>query len=80
MIRVPGRSLSCTPKSPGVRRAVHKGRTVICTPDMPDSPFLGWEDDGPNQAHLRSLRVTVAGAGDQGSSGTWSGEPRTIGA
>jgi hypothetical protein len=55
VISVPARSLSRILKSPGVRRAVHTGRTVICSPCAPDSRF-SVARPSPQQAHLRSLR------------------------
>ena len=73
VISVPAHSLSHTLKSPGVRRAVHTGRTVIFTPYAPDSPFSVGQAMGRNKLIYALSQVTVAVAADKGSGGTWSG-------
>ena len=71
VISIPANSLSRTLKSPGVRRAVHTGRTVICLPYAPDSPFSVGKAMGRNKLIYALSDVTVAVAADMGSSGTW---------
>ena len=39
VVGIPAHSLIRTLRSPDVRRAVHGGRTVMCTPYAPNSPF-----------------------------------------
>lgn len=73
VISVPAHSLSRTLKSPGVRRAVHDGRTVICTPYAPESPSSVGQAMGRNKLIYALSQVTVAVAADQGTGGTWSG-------
>ena len=76
VIGVPADSLSHALKSPGVRGAVHEGRTVICTPYAPDSPFSVGKAMGRNKLIYALSEVTVAVAADKGSGGTWSGARR----
>ncbi len=73
VIGVPANSLARTLKSPGVRRAVYDGRTVMCTPYAPDSGFSVGKAMGRNKLIYALSDVTVAVAADQGSGGTWSG-------
>ncbi len=70
VIGVPAHSLSRTLRSPGVRRAVHDDRTVICTPHAPDSPFSVGKAMGRNKLIYALSDVTVAVAADKGSGGT----------
>lgn len=78
VIGVPARPLCRTLESPGVRRAVHEGRTVICTPYAPDSPFSVGKAMGRNKLIYALSDVTVAVAADLGSGGTWSGATEAI--
>ncbi|MCY4370289.1 MAG: DNA-processing protein DprA [bacterium] len=73
VIGSPAHSLSRTLRSPGVRRAVYEGRTVICTPYAPDSGFSVGKAMGRNKLIYALSDVTVAVAADKGSGGTWSG-------
>ena len=73
VISLPAHSLSHTLKSSGVRQAVHTGRTVICSPYAPDSPFSIGQAMGRNKLIYALSEVTVAVAADKGSGGTWSG-------
>lgn len=73
VVSVPAHSLSKTLKSPGLRRAVHTGRTVVCSPYAPDSPFSVGQAMGRNKLIYALSDVTVAVAADKGSGGTWSG-------
>lgn len=73
VIGVPAHSLSRIVKSPGVRRAVYEGRTVMCTPYAPDSGFSVGKAMGRNKLIYALSDVTVAVAADKGSGGTWSG-------
>ena len=78
VIGVPAHSLSQALRSPGVRRAVHDGRTVICTPYAPDSPFSVGKAMGRNKLIYALSDVTVAVAADKGSGGTWSGATEAV--
>ena len=73
VIGIPAHSFSQTLRSPGVRRAVHDGQTVICTPYAPSSPFSVGKAMGRNKLIYALSDMTVAVASDKGSGGTWSG-------
>ena len=73
VVGIPAHSLIRTLRSPDVRRAVHGGRTVMCTPYAPDSPFTVGKAMGRNKLIYALSQVTVAVAADAGSGGTWSG-------
>lgn len=78
VIGVPADSLSRALRSSGVRRAIHDGRTVICTPYAPDSPFSVGNAMGRNKLIYALSDVAVAVAADKGSGGTWSGATEAI--
>ena len=78
VISIPAHSLSRTLKPPSVRRAVHTGRTVICSPYAPDSPFSVGQAMGRNKLIYALSDVTVAVAADKGSGGTWSGATEAL--
>ena len=73
VIGVPAHSLTRTLKNPGVRRTIHEGRTLICTPYAPDAPFSVWRAMGRNKLIYGLAKVTVVVAGDAGAGGTWGG-------
>lgn len=73
VVGIPAHSLIRTLRSPDVRRAVHGGRTVMCTPYAPNSPFTVGKAMGRNKLIYALSEVTVAVAADKGSGGTWSG-------
>lgn len=60
-------------KRPDVRRAVHEGSTVMCTPYSPDAPFSAGNAMGRNKLIYAHAALTVVVASDDGSGGTWSG-------
>ncbi|MDE0376535.1 MAG: DNA-processing protein DprA [bacterium] len=78
VVGVPARSLVRTLRTPDVRRAVHEGRTVMCSPYAPDSPFSVGKAMGRNKLIYALSDVTVAVAADNGSGGTWSGATEAI--
>ena len=78
VVGVPAHSLVRTLRTPGVRRAVHDGRTVMCSPYAPDSPFTVGKAMGRNKLIYALSDVTVAVAADNGSGGTWSGATEAI--
>ena len=73
VIGVPAHSLTRTLKKPGVRRTIHEGRTLICTPYAPGAPFSVWRAMGRNKLIYGLAEVTVVVAGDAGAGGTWGG-------
>ncbi len=78
VVGLPAQSLTRTLRSPGVRRAVHDGRTVMCSPYAPDSPFTVGKAMGRNKLIYALSDVTVAVAADSGSGGTWSGATEAL--
>ena len=78
VVGVPAHSLIRTLRSPDVRRVVHDGRTVMCSPYAPDSPFSVGKAMGRNKLIYALSDVTVAVAADNGSGGTWSGATEAI--
>ena len=62
-----------TLRSPDVRRAVHRGAAVLCTPYGPDVPFSEANALGRNRlVHAQSL-VTLVVACDLDQGSTWTG-------
>ncbi|MXZ69819.1 MAG: DNA-processing protein DprA, partial [Acidimicrobiia bacterium] len=78
VVGVPAHSLVRTLRSPGVRQAVQDGRTVMCSPYAPDSPFSVGKAMGRNKLIYALSDVTVAVAADNGSGGTWTGATEAI--
>ncbi len=78
VVGVPAHSLIRTLRTPDVRRAVHEGRTAMCSPYAPDSPFSVGKAMGRNKLIYALSDVTVAVAADNGSGGTWSGATEAI--
>ncbi len=73
VIGIPADSLTRTLRPAATRRALYDGRTAICTPYAPDSPFSVGKAMGRNKLIYALSAVTVAVASDKGSGGTWSG-------
>lgn len=73
VIGIPAHSLTRTLKKPGVRRTIHEGRALICTPYAPGAPFSVWRAMGRNKLIYGLAEVTVVVAGDAGAGGTWGG-------
>ena len=78
VIGIPAQSLMRTLKGPDVRRAVYEGRTVMCTPYAPNSPFTVGKAMGRNKLIYALSEFTVAVAADDGSGGTWSGATEAL--
>ena len=78
VVGIPAQSLIRTLRAPDVRRAVYGGRTVVCTPYAPNSPFSVVNAMGRNKLIYALSAVTVAVAADRGSGGTWSGATEAL--
>ena len=65
-------------KRPEVRRAVHEGNTVVCTPYAPSAPFSAGNAMGRNKLIYAQATLTVVIASDNGSGGTWSGASEAL--
>ena len=66
-------SLARTLRKPDVRRAIHSGTTVLCTPYSPDAPFNAGNAMGRNKLIYAQSTVTIVVASDTDRGGTWSG-------
>ncbi len=60
-------------KTADVRRAVHDGRTVMCTPYSPDAPFSAGNAMGRNKLVYALSLLTLVVASEVDKGGTWSG-------
>ncbi len=65
-------------KRPEVRRAVHEGNTVMCTPYAPGAPFSAGNAMGRNKLIYAQATLTVVIASDNGTGGTWSGASEAL--
>ena len=65
-------------KRPEVRRAVHDGNTVMCTPYAPGAPFSAGNAMGRNKLIYAQAALTVVIASDNGTGGTWSGASEAL--
>ena len=73
VVGVLAESLSRRLKKPDVRRAIHDGRTVMCTPYRPDAPFSAGNAMGRNKLVYALSLVTLVVASEVDKGGTWSG-------
>jgi len=65
-------------RAPDVRRAVHDGTTVLCTPYSPDAPFSAGNAMGRNKLIYAMSATTLVVASDVEKGGTWSGAVEAI--
>ena len=65
-------------KRPEVRRAVHDGNIVMCTPYAPGAPFSAGNAMGRNKLIYAQAALTVVVASDNGTGGTWSGASEAL--
>ena len=78
VVGVLAESLARKLKSPDVRRAVHEGAAVVCTPYSPDAPFSAGNAMGRNKLIYAQAALTVVVASDNGTGGTWSGATEAL--
>ena len=78
VVGIPAHSLIRTLRVPDMRRALHGGQTVMCTPYAPNSPFSVGKAMGRNKLIYALSDMTVAVAADKGSGGTWSGATEAL--
>ena len=78
VIGIPARSLTHALAAPDVRRTIYVGRTVVCSPYAPNSPFTVGKAMGRNKLIYALSVTTVAVAADDGSGGTWSGATEAL--
>ena len=65
-------------KSPDVRRAVHRGAAVLCTPYGPDVPYSAANAIGRSKLVYAQSLVTLVVAVDAGQGDTWTGAVAAI--
>ena len=65
-------------KQPDVRRAVHDGTIVLCSPYSPNAPFSAGNAMGRNKLIYAQAALTVVVASADGSGGTWSGASESL--
>ncbi len=65
-------------RSADVRRAIHEGRTVMCTPYSPEAPFSVGNAMGRNKLIYALSAVTLVVAADIDTGGTWSGATEAL--
>ena len=65
-------------RGPDVRRAIHEGRTVMCTPYNPSAPFSVGNAMGRNRLIYTLSRITLVVASDVETGGTWSGAVQAL--
>lgn len=65
-------------RSPDLRRAIHEGRTVMCTPYSPEAPFSVGNAMGRNKLIFALSAVTLVVAADVDTGGTWSGATEAL--
>ena len=65
-------------RSPDVRRAIHEGRTVMCTPYNPEAPFSVGNAMGRNRLIYALSRITLVVASEVDEGGTWSGAAQAL--
>ncbi|MCY3952247.1 MAG: DNA-processing protein DprA [bacterium] len=65
-------------RSVDIRRAIHDGRTVMCTPYSPEAPFSVGNAMGRNKLIYALSAVTLVVAADVDTGGTWSGATEAL--
>ena len=78
VVGVLAESLTRKLRSPDIRRAIHEGRTVMCTPYNPEAPFSVGNAMGRNKLIYALSDLTLVVAADVDSGGTWSGATEAL--
>lgn len=71
-------SLTRKLRSPDIRRAIHDGRIVLCTPYSPAAPFSVGNAMGRNKLIYALSGLTLVVAADVDTGGTWSGATEAL--
>ena len=66
-------SLTRKLRSPDIRRAIHDGRTVLCTPYSPEAPFSVGNAMGRNKLIYALSDLTLVVAAEVETGGSWGG-------
>lgn len=78
VVGVLAESLTRKLRGPDIRRAIHEGRTVMCTPYSPDAPFSVGNAMGRNKLIYALSAQTFVVAADLDTGGTWSGATEAL--
>ena len=73
VIGILAESLARKLRSPDIRRAIHEGRTVMCTPYSPEAPFSVGSAMGRNKLIYALSDLTLVVAAEVETGGSWSG-------
>ena len=71
-------SLTRKLKKHDVRRAIHDGRAVMCTPYSPDAPFSAGNAMGRNKLVYALSEITLVVASEIERGGTWAGAAEAL--
>ncbi len=78
VVGVLAESLARKLRSADIRRAIHDGRTVMCTPYSPKAPFSVANAMGRNKLIYALSDLTLVVAAEVGSGGSWSGADEAL--
>ena len=78
VVGVLAESLTRKLRGPDIRRAIHEGRTVLCTPYSPAAPFSVGNAMGRNKLIYALSDLTLVVAAEVESGGTWAGAAETL--
>ena len=71
-------SLTRKLRSPDIRRAIHDGRTVMCTPYSPEAPFSVGNAMGRNKLIYALSDLTLVVAAEVETGGSWAGADEAL--
>ena len=78
VVGVLAESLARKLRSPDIRRAIHDGRTVMCTPYSPEAPFSVGNAMGRNKLIYALSDLTLVVAAEVETGGSWSGAAEAL--
>ena len=78
VIGVLAESLARKLRNADMRRAIHEGRTVMCTPYSPEAPFTAGNAMGRNKLIYALSDLTLVVAAEVETGGSWSGAVETL--
>lgn len=78
VVGVLAESLARKLRSPDIRRAIHQGRTVMCTPYSPEAPFSVGNAMGRNKLIYALSDLTLVVAAEVETGGSWSGAAEAL--
>ncbi len=78
VVGVLAESLARKLRSADIRRAIHDGRTVMCTPYSPEAPFSVGSAMGRNKLIYALSDLTLVVTADVDTGGTWAGATEAL--